>query len=79
MARLHAFGSAVGSQYQPGVSDIDQRVEFQPCDERFHINPCLAKKAPQGPHGQVTLMQRHDAGDAEIAIPRVGGLQVKHG
>jgi predicted nucleotidyltransferase len=32
VARLHAFGSVVGSHYQPGVSDIDLLVEFQPCD-----------------------------------------------
>jgi hypothetical protein len=32
VARLHAFGSVVGSDYQPGVSDIDLLVEFQPCD-----------------------------------------------
>ncbi|WP_043368733.1 nucleotidyltransferase family protein [Cyanobium sp. PCC 7001] len=32
VARLHAFGSVVGSQYQPGVSDIDLLVEFPPCD-----------------------------------------------
>jgi predicted nucleotidyltransferase len=32
VARLNAFGSVVGSDYQPGVSDIDLLVEFQPCD-----------------------------------------------
>ncbi len=32
VARLHAFGSVVGSDYQPGVSDIDLLVEFEPCD-----------------------------------------------
>ncbi len=32
VARLHAFGSVVGSHYQPGVSDIDLLVEFKPCD-----------------------------------------------
>jgi len=32
VARLHAFGSVVGSHYQPGVSDIDLLVEFHPCD-----------------------------------------------
>jgi uncharacterized protein len=32
VASLHAFGSVVGSHFQPGVSDIDLLVEFQTCD-----------------------------------------------
>jgi uncharacterized protein len=32
VARVHAFGSALRADYQPGKSDIDLLVEFQPMD-----------------------------------------------
>lgn len=32
VARLHAFGSVLRSDYRPGESDIDLLVEFQPCE-----------------------------------------------
>jgi predicted nucleotidyltransferase len=32
VARLDVFGSVLRSDYQPGVSDIDLLVEFQPLD-----------------------------------------------
>ena len=32
VARMHAFGSVLGADYQPGESDIDLLVEFQPLD-----------------------------------------------
>lgn len=32
VASLHAFGSALRSDYRPGESDIDLLVEFQPLD-----------------------------------------------
>jgi hypothetical protein len=47
-------------------------------DKRFHVNPCLTKNACQGTHGKITVMQRHDAGDACIALSRVGGLPSQH-
>jgi predicted nucleotidyltransferase len=32
VARLHAFGSVLRSDFRPGESDIDLLVEFQPLD-----------------------------------------------
>jgi predicted nucleotidyltransferase len=32
VARLHAFGSVLRSDFRPGESDIDFLVEFQPLD-----------------------------------------------
>ena len=32
VARLHAFGSVLRSDYRPGESDIDLLVEFQPLE-----------------------------------------------
>jgi hypothetical protein len=70
-------GQVAGAALHGQVQDLGGK-DSEDIDERIPVNPCLAKNACQGPHGKITVMKRHDAGDAGAATLWVGGLPSQH-
>jgi predicted nucleotidyltransferase len=58
VARLHAFGSVLRSDFRPGESDIDLLVEFQPLDAStlYRTYFALLNDLRQGLASQVDLV-----------------------